>query len=201
MRSPNWSTWDAAIAELTERDSIEEIILSGGDPLTLSDDTLSSLAGRLAAIPHLKRLRVHTRLPIVLPQRVNAELLNWLTENRLSPIMVIHANHAREFDPFVCQAIARIRDAGIPLLNQSVLLRGVNDSVDVLENLSKTLVDLGVMPYYLHLLDRTRGTHAFDVQEAEGKRLIGELRARLPGYAVPRLAREIAGATSKQVVL
>ena len=198
---PQWSTWDEAITQLVDREDIEEIILSGGDPLTLSDGILSALADRLAGISHLKRLRIHTRLPIVLPQRVNQELLSWITGNRLNPIMVIHANHAQEFDCHVCEAISRIREAGIPLLNQSVLLRGINDSVQALEGLSKTLIDLGVMPYYLHLLDRTRGTHEFEVSETEGRYLISQLRARLPGYAVPRLAREIAGAASKEVLL
>jgi EF-P beta-lysylation protein EpmB len=198
---PQWSTWNTAIAELTRRESIEEIILSGGDPLTLSDEILSSLVDRLAAIPHLKRLRIHTRLPIVLPQRVNEPMLEWLTGSRLKPIVVIHANHAREFDGFVVGAIDRLREAGIPLLNQSVLLRGINDSVEALEDLSKTLIDTGVIPYYLHLLDRTIGTHEFEVQQNEGKSLVSKLRTRLPGYAVPRLVREVFGGESKEVVL
>ncbi len=189
--------WQPAIDEIAADASISEVILSGGDPLTLVDESLAELTGRLAEIGHLRRLRVHTRLPILIPERVTGELLDWLGGSRLTPIMVIHANHAAELDTSVAAAIARLAAAGIRLLNQSVLLRGVNDSASALAALSERLVDLGVMPYYLHQLDRVAGAAHFEVPEAVGLDLIEQLRARLPGYAVPRYVREVAGAPYK----
>jgi EF-P beta-lysylation protein EpmB len=198
---PQWSVWEPALEQLAKRPDINEVILSGGDPLTLTDSTLSALVERIERIPHIERLRIHTRLPIVVPQRVSDELLGWIERTRLATIVVIHANHAQEFDPFVATAINRLRGAAQSLLNQAVLLRGINDSVESLVDLSNTLVNLGVMPYYLHLLDRAAGTHQFEVDETIGRELITAMRDQLPGYAVPRLARETAGKASKQVVL
>jgi L-lysine 2,3-aminomutase len=189
--------WQPAIAEIEADDSIHEVILSGGDPLTLVDNLLARLAERLAEVPHLQRLRVHTRLPIMIPQRVNSALLDWLAGTRLTPIMVIHANHAAEIDDTVSSAIGRLVDAGIPLLNQAVLLRGVNDTATALAKLCERLVDLRVMPYYLHQLDRVAGAAHFEVPVERGRQLIAELRTRLPGYAVPRYVQEIAGAPHK----
>lgn len=197
---PQWSTWETALDQLSRTPDVEELILSGGDPLTLGDDTLSDLVSRLAEIPHLKRLRLHTRLPIVIPQRVTEQMLDWLTGTRLTPIVVIHANHANEIDEFVASTITRLRQAGITLLNQSVLLKGINDKVESLAALSESLINIGVIPYYLHLLDRALGTHAFEVDAATGVRLLAELRNRLPGYAVPRLARETKGGASKEIL-
>lgn len=197
---PQWSTWNAALAEVQSRPSIDELILSGGDPLMLSDEVLGRLVERIESIPQLRRLRIHTRLPIVLPQRVTERLLDVLGRTRLTSVVVIHTNHAQEIDDLTAAAIDRLRDARVTLLNQSVLLRGVNDSVDALEQLSRRLVDLGVLPYYLHLLDRTQGTHAFEVTADEGRAWMEQLRDRLPGYAVPRLAREIVGHRSKDVL-
>lgn len=177
--------------------TIEEVILSGGDPLLLPDARLARLAEALAEIPHLRRLRVHTRTPIVLPDRVDDDLLAWLTGTRLSPVVVLHANHAREIDGEVAAAMARLKEAGVPLLNQSVLLKGVNDSVEALADLSRALFAAGVLPYYLHLLDRVTGAAHFEVEEAEARRLASALAARLPGYLVPRLVREVAGAPGK----
>jgi len=192
--------WQPAIDYLAADETISEIILSGGDPLTLVDDLLAELVERLAGIAHLRRLRVHTRLPIMIPQRVTDKLLAWLRGTRLTPIMVIHANHAAELEGPAALAIARLIDEGIPVLNQSVLLRGVNDSVDALADLSERLVDLRVMPYYLHQLDRVAGAHHFEVPLAEGIQLIEQLRLRLPGYAVPRYVQEIAGEEHKVVL-
>ncbi|MFP6677240.1 MAG: EF-P beta-lysylation protein EpmB [Pirellulaceae bacterium] len=197
---PQWSTWETALEQLWAAPDVEELILSGGDPLTLSDDTLSELVLRLAEIPHLKRLRLHTRLPIVIPQRVTDDMLTWLTRTRLTPIVVIHANHGNELDEFVAVAVTRLRRAGVTLLNQSVLMQGINDDVESLTALSESLINIGVIPYYLHLLDRATGTHAFEVGAATGIQLLGELRNRLPGYAVPRLAVETAGGASKEIL-
>lgn len=189
--------WAPAFDRLAADRSIDEVLLSGGDPLTLVDPWLARLAERLAAIGHLRRLRVHTRLPIVIPERVCDELLDWLRGTRLTPIMVVHANHPAEISDSVAAALGRLVDAGIPVLNQAVLLRGVNDDADALAELCRRLVDLRVMPYYLHQLDRVAGAAHFEVSEATGRRLIAELRRRLPGYAVPRYVRETPGEASK----
>jgi len=192
--------WSEALGQIAADGALSEVILSGGDPLMLSDRTLGQLAGRLAAIGHLRRLRVHTRLPLMIPQRVTHKLLAWLRGTRLTPIVVIHANHARELEGNVAEALARLSDAGIVLLNQSVLLRGVNDDVDTLAELCERLVDLRVIPYYLHQLDRVAGAAHFEVSPARGRRLVRQLRARLSGYAVPRYVRETAGAASKLIL-
>ncbi|MEQ8485656.1 MAG: EF-P beta-lysylation protein EpmB [Pseudomonadales bacterium] len=193
--------WRGALDYLAAHDDVSEVILSGGDPLTLSDRRLADLAAALADIPHLQRLRVHSRLPVVLPERVDAALLRWLTGTRLRPVLVLHANHAREIDDSVADAAARLRGAGVPLLNQAVLLRGINDHVDALADLSERLFEVGVMPYYLHLLDRVRGAAHFEVPEAEALTLHRALAARLPGYLLPRLAREEPGAPGKTLIL
>jgi L-lysine 2,3-aminomutase len=189
--------WSAALAAIAADPSIEEVILSGGDPLSLSDARLAQLTDALQAIPHLRRLRIHTRQPIVLPSRVDDGLIGWLRGLRLPTVMVLHTNHANEIDRDVRAACARLRSARITLLNQSVLLRGVNDSVDVLGNLSRALFDMGVTPYYLHLPDAVRGTAHFDVPLAEARELVAGLTATLSGYLVPRLVREVPGAASK----
>jgi len=185
--------WLPALDQIAADPTVHEVILSGGDPLTLVDSLLAELAERLAEIPHLRRLRVHTRLPIMIPERVTDRLLSWLTGTRLAPIMIVHANHPAEIDGDVSEALGRLVDAGIPTLNQAVLLRGVNDDVDVLAALCERLVDLRVMPYYLHQLDRVAGAAHFEVPEDVGLQIVEQLRARLPGYAVPQYVREVAG--------
>lgn len=190
--------WEPALAKLAADPSIAEVILSGGDPLMLVDSQLTQLAARLAVIDHLQRLRVHTRMPIVVPERVDAALLDWLTGSRLQPIVVVHANHPRELDAPVVAALARLADAGVMLFNQAVLLRGVNDNADTLVELCERLLAARVVPYYLHQLDRVAGAAHFEVPPADGQRLVDELRARLPGYAMPRFVREVAGAPFKQ---
>ena len=198
-RSP--AAWQPALDRIAADPTVDEVILSGGDPLTMVDSQLADLVARIAEIPHVQRLRVHTRLPIIIPERVTGELLAWLTGNRLTPIVVVHANHAHEIDPAVEQALSRLSHAGVPLLNQAVLLRGVNDSVEALENLCRRLVDLRVMPYYLHQLDRVRGASHFEVPVEQGMVLVDKLRARLPGYAVPRYVQEVPGENGKRVLL
>jgi L-lysine 2,3-aminomutase len=188
-----WDDWQPAIEQIEANANIREVILSGGDPLTLVDPLLARLARRLSTIDHLRRLRIHSRLPIMIPARVNEELLGWLIGTRLTPIVVIHANHSAEIDESVEAALARLVEAGLPLLNQSVLLRGVNDDADALVELSERLVNLRVMPYYLHQLDRVSGAAHFEVPIERGLQIMAELRKRLPGYAVPRYVREIAG--------
>jgi EF-P beta-lysylation protein EpmB len=197
-RSPD--DWQPAIERIAADPSIDEVLLSGGDPLTLVDSHLAELAERLAAIPHLKRLRIHTRLPIVIPSRVTDELLGWLRGTPLTPIMVVHANHANEIDEPTAAALSKLVDGGIPVLNQSVLLAGVNDSAEALIALSRRLIDLRVMPYYLHQLDRVRGAAHFEVPIARGLMLVEQMRAALPGYAVPRYVQEIAGEPNKLVI-
>lgn len=187
----------AALEHIAADPSIEEVILSGGDPLSLPDDKLARLAARIEAIPHVVRLRVHSRLPIVLPERVDEALLAWLGGGRLRPVLVVHANHAREIDASVTDAVRRLREAGVVVLNQAVLLAGVNDSVSALRDLSAALFDSGVMPYYLHVMDRVRGAAHFDVAPDTARRLLNTLRGELSGYLVPRLVREIPGASSK----
>ena len=185
--------WEPALQAIALDESVHEVLLSGGDPLMVPDRRLSELIGRLEAIPHVSRLRIHSRLPIVLPCRVTDEFLDLLVQSRLMPIMVVHANHPNEIADDCADALRLLVRSGIPTLNQAVLLRGVNDSVSVLQELSERLIDLGVMPYYLHQLDRVRGAAHFEVEESRGRELIAELRTRIPGYAVPRYVREDSG--------
>ena len=189
--------WNAALDYLRADTSIEEVLLSGGDPLSLSTSKLAEFTDALARIRHVRRLRIHTRLPVVLPERVDAGLLDWLRRLPQQVVVVIHANHANEFDADVDTALACLRAAGATLLNQSVLLRGVNDDADALSALSQRLFEAGVLPYYLHQLDRVAGAAHFEVADAEARALHDALLARLPGYLVPRLVREIAGEASK----
>ena len=199
--SPHKSeAWGPALCRIAGDESIREVILSGGDPLTLPDSSLSRLAMRLADIPHVRRLRVHSRMPVVSPQRVTGELLAWLRGTRLSTLMVVQVNHPAEIDGAVAAALGRLIESGVPVLCQSVLLRGINDSPDVLAELCERLIDLRVMPYYLHQLDRVAGAAHFEVPEATGIGLIEQLRARLPGYAVPRYVRETPGAAGKVIL-
>ena len=188
------------MAYLQSRPEIEEVILSGGDPLMVSDERLSSWLERLTTLPQVKRLRLHTRLPVVLPQRITPALTELLSGKRFQTLMVIHANHANELSPQVASALSALHASGITLLNQSVLLKGVNDNTAALERLSERLFELHVLPYYLHLLDRVAGAGHFEVEEQQAIGLIKQLRERLPGYLVPSLVREIAGEQSKTPV-
>ncbi len=189
--------WRESLDYLAADPSITEVLLSGGDPLSLATPKLAEFTDALARLPHVRRLRLHTRLPVVLPERVDAELLDWLSALPQRVVVVVHANHANEIDAPVARAFARLGASGATVLNQAVLLRGVNDSVAALAGLSERLFDAGVLPYYLHLLDRVAGSAHFEVPADEARQLHEALSARLPGYLVPRLVREVAGAPAK----
>jgi EF-P beta-lysylation protein EpmB len=190
----------AAIDYVQTHSDIHEVILSGGDPLLLSDRRLAQLIERLSEISHLKRIRIHSRLPIVLPARITDELITTLTTSRKQIVLVVHCNHANELNSRVITACQALKKAGITLFNQSVLLRGVNDDAAVLCTLSEALFRHGIIPYYLHLLDKASGTGHFEVSEAKALALIEQVQATLSGYLVPKLVREQAGATSKSVI-
>jgi L-lysine 2,3-aminomutase len=194
------AAWDTAVRQIATDSTLHEVILSGGDPLSVVDDRLSRLARSLATVGHLRRLRVHSRFPVMIPERVTDALLAWLTGTRLTPIVVIHANHTAELNTSVAQALGRLTQAGVTLLNQAVLLRGVNDNLASQAALCERLVDLHVVPYYLHQLDRVAGAAHFEVPCEEGRRLLATLRSRLPGYAVPRYVQEVPGRASKVVL-
>lgn len=198
--NPLASQWQQTLKTISEDRSINEVILSGGDPLSLSDNKLATLAADIEKIPHIKRLRIHTRLPIVLPERVDEYLLSWIGASKLNIIMVIHANHANEIDSLVSIALNKLRLAGCQMLNQTVLLKGINDSSQALYDLSERLSEVNVIPYYLHLLDKVAGASHFDVAEHRGIELIAQIRKTLPGYLVPRLVREQQGETSKTII-
>jgi len=189
--------WQDAINYIMKDESIEEVILSGGDPLVLSDDKLSSLISQLEAIPHLSRLRIHSRLPVVLPDRITDDLVNRLSSSRFNVCMVIHANHANEISEAEIKVLRKLQYAGIHLLNQAVLLKGINHTLNEQIDLSNRLYGAGVMPYYLHLLDPVQGAAHFEVNEKHASELISGMRSKLPGFLVPKLVREIAGEDSK----
>jgi EF-P beta-lysylation protein EpmB len=192
--------WGEILEFLNNHSSIHEVILSGGDPLLLPDDLLSDLSAKLAQIPHVRRLRLHTRLPIVIPHRVCNELISWLKGTRLTTIIVVHINHPREIDSRVAASLGRLIDEGIPVLSQGVLLAGINDNLEALAELYERLADLRVQPYYLHQLDPVAGAAHFEVPIARGKTLIAGLRARLPVYAVPRYVQEVCGGNAKDIL-
>jgi L-lysine 2,3-aminomutase len=193
--------WREALDYIAAHPSIDEVILSGGDPLMLSTARLQELTTQLAAMDHVQRLRIHTRMPIVLPDRVNDGLADWLEHLPWPVVMVIHANHAREFDDEVDRALARLRTSGVHLLNQAVLLHGINDDFEAQRALVLRGLEAGVLPYYLHLLDRVSGADRYEVGEARARELVERMRRELSGYLVPRLVREVAGAPYKLPVL
>jgi EF-P beta-lysylation protein EpmB len=193
--------WAAALQYIAVHEDVQEVILSGGDPLTLSDRRLTEFVQAVEAIPHVHRLRLHTRLPVVLPERVTSALCAWLGATHLNCVVVLHINHAQEMDAAVHAACVRLKDSGATLLNQSVLLRGVNDSVASLVQLSESLFAASVLPYYLHQLDRVQGAAHFEVADMVAHRLLAGLHARLPGYLVPRLVREESGKAGKTLLL
>ena len=194
------ANWEPAIAAIAAMPDVSEVILSGGDPLSLDNDRLGRLVAGIAALPAVKTLRLHTRFPVVLPERVDRGLVDLLAASRLETIVVVHANHPAEIDENVAAAASRLKPVTNALLNQSVLLAGVNDDVETLRALSERLLGCGILPYYLHLLDRVAGAAHFEVAEADAIVLINALRQRLPGYLVPKLVRERAGELSKTTV-
>jgi len=193
--------FDQALQVVREDPEISEVILSGGDPLMMVDQRLADLIELIEGIPHIQRLRVHTRLPILIPQRVTDRFLAALTDSRLTHVVVLHINHPNEIDDEVRAAVRKIANSGGLLLNQSVLLKGVNDRLDTLLELSERLIELSCQPYYLHQLDRVQGVAHFEVSEEVGLDLVKKMRTRLPGYAVPRYVREIPGEPSKTIIL
>ena len=189
--------WQENLAYIQKHSEINEVILSGGDPLSLSDQRLEVMIKNIAEISHVKTLRIHTRQIIILPDRVNAALLKWIKNTQLNIVFVVHINHPNEINSEVKQAVSELSKVGVTLLNQSVLLAKINDSVEVLSELSSKLFDIGIMPYYIHLLDKVQGAAHFDVKEILAKQIIDGLRKELPGYLVPKLVKEVANEASK----
>ncbi len=192
--------WQQVLGYLRLHPEVNEVIFSGGDPLATSDKRLSRMIQDLAQIPHLTRVRVHSRLPVVIPQRITDALISALTGTRLQSLMVLHANHANECDGAVDAAVARLKRAGVTVLNQAVLLRGVNDTVAIQKDLSERLFAAGVLPYYLFVLDAVAGAAHFNVPDDEARALVLALQSELPGFLVPRLAREIPGRPAKTLL-
>lgn len=190
----------AELEAISQDCTLEEIILSGGDPLSLSDQVLGALLQDLSSITHVQRIRFHTRFPIGIPERIDESFLNILASVKAQIVFIVHVNHPRELDEEVVAALKKIQRLGIPVLNQAVLLKGVNDNLLTLKTLFETLVNIGVMPYYLHQLDQVQGSAHFKVDEELGLSLIEQLRTCLPGYAIPQYVWEIAGEPSKTVI-
>ena len=195
--SPNKQRWQSALDYIAVHDEINEVIFSGGDPLMASDNHLAWLIEQVEKIPHVSRLRIHSRLPVVIPNRVTPTLVTLLKNSRLKATMVLHINHPNEINAELIDALEPLREARIPLFNQSVLLRGINDNAEVLVNLSETLFDAGIQPYYLHLFDAVQGAAHFDVKEADAIAIVKDMLATLPGFLMPKLVREIAGEANK----
>ncbi|MBB65171.1 MAG: EF-P beta-lysylation protein EpmB [Waddliaceae bacterium] len=191
---------DKELGIITNDSSIHEIILSGGDPLSWSHARLGELIKALEEIPHLQRLRFHTRFPVGIPERIDEAFLDMIRQSRLQFWFVLHSNHPLELDQDVLHAMKLILCTGTPVLNQSVLLKGVNDCVDTLEELIRKLVDHGIQPYYLHELDEIQGAMHFKVSRSNALKLMEELQKRLPGYGLPRYVKEEAGKSSKTIV-
>jgi len=193
----NKRNWQQALEYIRQQPQLDEIIFSGGDPLMAKDGELDWLISELERIPHLKRLRIHSRLPVVIPARITPALCQRLAESRLQTLLVSHINHAREIDDELREAMHQLKRAGVTLLNQSVLLRGINDSAAALAELSNALFDVGILPYYLHVLDKVQGAAHFYVSDERAREIMRELLGQVSGYMVPKLAREIGGEPSK----
>ena len=196
----NKQQWQQALDYIKLHQEINEVIFSGGDPLAANDNFLGWLTGQIADIPHIKRLRIHTRLPVVIPTRIDQAFLDWATGTRLKPIVVLHINHRNEIDTAVQQMIQRLLSQGLLVMNQTVLLKTINNSAQTLVELSEALYDAGVLPYYLHLLDPVAGASHFDISAHQAHQIYSQLQARLPGFLVPKLVREVAGEKSKTLV-
>ena len=192
--------WQKALDYISSTKELNEVIFSGGDPLAANDSFLGWLTEQIANIPHIKRLRIHTRLPVVIPSRIDDQFLRWATGTRLLPIMVLHINHSNEINLALLKAVQRLLSKGIRVLNQTVLLKGINDSAQALVDISESLYDIGVTPYYLHLLDPVAGASHFDIPITQSQAIYAELQATLPGFLVPKLVREIPGEQSKTIM-
>lgn len=197
QHNPLNAHWQQSLDYIRQRADIKEVILSGGDPLSLPDSRLATLISDLETIPHVKVLRIHSRIPVTLPERVDIDMTTWANTTRLQLVLVIHSNHANELDNSVAAALADLRHSGATLLNQSVLLHGVNDSSKALIDLSERLFSIGVLPYYLHQLDPVQGAAHFEVDDQTARTLITQMRCKLPGYLVPKLVREQPGTAAK----
>ncbi|PCI67755.1 MAG: EF-P beta-lysylation protein EpmB [Piscirickettsiaceae bacterium] len=198
--SAHSSQLQKTIEYLQQNKDIDEVILSGGDPLTLNDQRLSKIINAIESVKHIKRLRIHTRLPIVLPSRVTDGLIKALTNSRLKLVLVLHINHPNEIIKPVREAINTLKNNRITLLNQSVLLKGVNDDANTLVDLSHQLFDNNIQPYYLHLLDKVEGAMHFDISREDARALYKKVQQKLPGYLVPKLVSEIPGEASKTLI-
>ncbi|SLM64766.1 MULTISPECIES: EF-P beta-lysylation protein EpmB [Dickeya] len=196
----NKANWHQALEYIRQHPELDEIIFSGGDPLMAKDHELDWLLSELEPISHIKRLRIHTRLPVVIPARITDALCQRLASSALQVILVTHINHANEIDESLRYAMQRLRRANVTLLNQSVLLRGVNDNAETLAALSNALFDAGILPYYLHVLDKVQGAAHFLVPDDEARALVRQLMAKVSGYLVPGLTREIGGEASKTLL-
>ena len=193
--------WLEALDYLKTKPEINEVIYSGGDPLAANDNFLRWLTAEIESISHIKRLRIHSRLPVVIPARIDEPLINWLGHTRLKPTFVLHINHANEISTELSQGVDRLKQAGISVLNQSVLLKGINDSSDQLIALSEKLFDAGIMPYYLHMLDPVQGASHFDVSKKHAVEIFHQIKSEFPGFLTPKLVQERAGETSKTLIL
>lgn len=193
------SEWQSVIDYLVAHPEVNEVIFSGGDPLMMKDALLADKVRKLEALPQIKRIRIHSRLPVVIPQRVCEEMLSWITSSRLDIVMVWHINHANEVDEEVILAATKLKQAGVTLLNQGVLLKGINDTVEAQVALSEAVFKAGLLPYYMFTLDPVEGAAHFDISIEQAQRLMGKVAAELPGYLVPRLAKEIPGKDAKTV--
>lgn len=198
--TPSRQGWEPAFNYIRQHAEIEEVILSGGDPLSMRDERLFEMLDKLQEIPHVRLLRLHSRFPIVIPQRITDELCAYFQACRLPIVLVLHCNHAQEIDAGLASALQKLRLPNVTLLNQSVLLQGVNDSVATLVALSKRLFEVGILPYYLHCLDPVAGTAHFSIPRSRAIELWQQMRDCLSGYLVPRLVEEIPGKQAKQVV-
>lgn len=193
----NKRNWQQALEYIRQQPELDEIIFSGGDPLMAKDHELDWLIAELEQIPHIKRLRIHSRLPVVIPKRITEALCQRLAQSRLQTLMVTHINHAQEIDDDLRHGMRMLKRAGVTLLNQSVLLRGINDDATTLAALSNALFDAGILPYYLHVLDKVQGAAHFYVDDQRARAIVRELLGKVSGYMVPKLAREIGGEPSK----
>ena len=196
----NQSQYQETLRYIEQDKQLNEVIFSGGDPLMAKDYQLAELAEKISQISHIKRLRIHTRLPVVIPSRINQEFLQWISALSVKPIIVLHINHANEISDALVEKCKLLSVAGVTLLNQAVLLKGVNDNVQSLEDLSEKLFAANIMPYYLHLLDPVKGASHFEVNKQTAINLMAELIKRLPGYLVPKLVQELAGQPGKTPV-
>ena len=189
--------WEDVLDYIRVNSNINEVIFSGGDPLMAKDDHLAWLANEIADIAHVKRLRIHTRLPVVLPDRLDDAFMDWFSNLPMQKVLVLHANHANEISSKLIVRLRKLQQKGVTLLNQSVLLKGINDSGEAISQLSEALFEAGVLPYYLHVLDKVQGASHFYVSDGDARGIMEEAIKRLPGFLVPKLVREIGGQPGK----